>query len=145
MEPDILAFGQDLIAARPKLRQAAQSLAGDDAGRLVIRIMDDAWRARRTSIRPGQDLDAWLREHAAPVRLPSHARLRRTRLSDPSAGHLHRSSPRLEPGSDRPAPQAWSEKRRRFRSRLKAGMTTECWRTRRKTWRIGQNNPTPRR
>ena len=60
MEPDILAFGQDLIAARPRLRQAAQTLAGgDDAGRLVIRIMDDAWRARG-QYRPDLDLDAWL-------------------------------------------------------------------------------------
>lgn len=59
MEPDILAFGQDLIAARPRLRQAAQNLAGGDAGRLVIRIMDDAWRARG-QFRPDQDLDAWL-------------------------------------------------------------------------------------
>jgi DNA-directed RNA polymerase specialized sigma24 family protein len=59
MEPDILAFGQDLIAARPKLRQAAQSLAGRDAGRLVTRIMDDAWRARG-QFRADQDLDAWL-------------------------------------------------------------------------------------
>jgi len=59
MEPDILAFGQDLIAARPRLRQAAQSLAGDDASRLVIRIMDDAWRARGR-FRAEQDLDAWL-------------------------------------------------------------------------------------
>ena len=46
MEHDILAFGQDLIAARPKLCRAAQNLAGRDAGRLVTRIMDDAWRAR---------------------------------------------------------------------------------------------------
>jgi DNA-directed RNA polymerase specialized sigma24 family protein len=59
MEQDILAFGQDLIAARPKLRQAAQSLAGRDAGHLVIRIMDDAWRARG-QFRPDQDLDVWL-------------------------------------------------------------------------------------
>ena len=59
MEPDILAFGHDLIAARPKLRQAAQNLAGRDAGRLVIQIMDDAWRARG-QYRPDQDLDAWL-------------------------------------------------------------------------------------
>jgi len=63
MEHDILAFGHDLIAARPKLRQAAQGLAGGladrDAGRLVTRTMDDAWRARG-QYRPGQDLDAWL-------------------------------------------------------------------------------------
>jgi len=59
MEHDILAFGQDLIAARPKLSQAAQSLAGRDAGRLVTRIMDDAWRARG-QFRPDQDMDAWL-------------------------------------------------------------------------------------
>jgi len=55
MEHDILAFGQDLIAARPKLRQAAQSLAGRDAGDLVTKIMDDAWR-ERGQYRPGQDL-----------------------------------------------------------------------------------------
>jgi DNA-directed RNA polymerase specialized sigma24 family protein len=59
MEHDILAFGQDLIAARPKLRQAAQRLAGHDAGRLVVQIMDDAWRARG-QFRPDQDLDVWL-------------------------------------------------------------------------------------
>jgi len=59
MEHDILAFGQDLIAARPKLRQAAQGLAGRDAGRLVTRTIDDAW-SRRGQYRPGQDLDAWL-------------------------------------------------------------------------------------
>jgi len=59
MEHDILAFGQDLIAARPKLRQAAQSLAGRDAGDLVTKIMDDAWR-ERGQYRQGQDLDAWL-------------------------------------------------------------------------------------
>jgi DNA-directed RNA polymerase specialized sigma24 family protein len=59
MEHDILAFGQDLIAARPKLCRAAQNLAGRDAGRLVTRIMDDAWRAR-DQFQPDQDLDAWL-------------------------------------------------------------------------------------
>jgi len=59
MEHDILAFGQDLIAARPKLRQAAQTLTGRNAGRLVTKIMDDAWR-ERGQYRPGQDLDAWL-------------------------------------------------------------------------------------
>jgi DNA-directed RNA polymerase specialized sigma24 family protein len=59
MEHDILAFGQDLIAARPKLRQAAQNLTGRDAGGLVTRIMDDAWRARG-QFQPDQDLDAWL-------------------------------------------------------------------------------------
>ena len=59
MEHDILAFGQDLIAARPKLRQAAQNLAGPDASSLVTKIMDDAWR-ERGQYRPDQDLDAWL-------------------------------------------------------------------------------------
>jgi DNA-directed RNA polymerase specialized sigma24 family protein len=59
MEHDILAFGQDLIAARPKLRQAAQRLAGRDAGRLITRTMDSAWR-RRAQYRPDQDLDDWL-------------------------------------------------------------------------------------
>jgi DNA-directed RNA polymerase specialized sigma24 family protein len=60
MEHDILAFGQDLIAARPKLRQAAQGLGGSgDVGRLVICTIDDAWR-RRGQYRQGQDLDAWL-------------------------------------------------------------------------------------
>jgi len=59
MEHDILAFGQDLIAARPKLKQAAKGLAGRNAGRLVTRTMDDAWRAR-ANYRRGQDLDAWL-------------------------------------------------------------------------------------
>jgi len=60
MEHDILAFGQDLIAARPKLRQAAQGLASGDTGGLVTRTIDDAWR-RRGQFRAGQDLDAWLR------------------------------------------------------------------------------------
>ena len=61
MEHDILAFGQDLIAARPKLARAARSLAGasSDPSRLVTRTMDDAWRSRG-QFRPGQDLDAWL-------------------------------------------------------------------------------------
>jgi DNA-directed RNA polymerase specialized sigma24 family protein len=59
MEQDILAFGHDLIAARPKLRQAAQGLAGQDASRLVVQTMDNAWRARG-QYRPGEDLDDWL-------------------------------------------------------------------------------------
>ena len=61
MQQDILAFGQDLIAARPRLRAAAQTLCGDRAGMLVTRIIDDAWRAR-DDYRPGQDLDAWLED-----------------------------------------------------------------------------------
>ncbi len=61
MEHDILAFGQDLIAARPRLNRAARTLSDRpaDAGRLVIRTMDDAWRSRG-QFRPDQDLDAWL-------------------------------------------------------------------------------------
>lgn len=61
MEHDILAFGHDLIAARPRLTRAARNLAGatSDPGRLVTRTMDDAWRSRG-QFRPGQDLDAWL-------------------------------------------------------------------------------------
>jgi DNA-directed RNA polymerase specialized sigma24 family protein len=61
MEHDILAFGQDLIAARPKLHRAARILSDRpaDAGRLVVRTMDDAWRSRG-QFRPDQDLDSWL-------------------------------------------------------------------------------------
>jgi RNA polymerase sigma-70 factor (ECF subfamily) len=61
MEHDILAFGQDLIAARPRLRQRALKLAGqpEKAGQLVQQTMADAWRAR-DAFKPGQDLDAWL-------------------------------------------------------------------------------------
>jgi DNA-directed RNA polymerase specialized sigma24 family protein len=61
MVQDILAFGQELIAARPRLRAAAQSLCGEHAGMLVTRIIDDAWRARN-EYHPGQDLDAWLQD-----------------------------------------------------------------------------------
>jgi len=61
MEHDILAFGQDLIAARPKLQRAARTLSARpaEAGRLVTRTMDDAWRSRG-QFRPDQDLDTWL-------------------------------------------------------------------------------------
>ena len=61
MEYDVLAFGQDLIAARPRLRQTALNLAGDagDAGQLVQQAMTDAWRSRG-QFKPGQDLDDWL-------------------------------------------------------------------------------------
>jgi len=62
MEHDILAFGHDLIAARPRLRQSALSLAKhpDQASRMVQATMDEAWRARN-AFQPGQDLDDWLR------------------------------------------------------------------------------------
>jgi DNA-directed RNA polymerase specialized sigma24 family protein len=61
MEHDILAFGQDLIAARPRLRQAAFNLTGraHDAGHLVQETMDAAWRAR-DNFKAGANLDAWL-------------------------------------------------------------------------------------
>ena len=61
MEHDILAFGHDLIAARPRLRQSALTAAGqaDEAGRLVQRTMTRAWRAR-DAFEPGQDIDDWL-------------------------------------------------------------------------------------
>ena len=63
MEHDILAFGHDLIAARPRLRQRALSLAGrpDHAGHLVQLTMNEAWRAR-DSFTPGADLDDWLQQ-----------------------------------------------------------------------------------
>jgi DNA-directed RNA polymerase specialized sigma24 family protein len=62
MEHDILAFGQDLIAARPRLRERALRLAGhpDRAGQLVQQTMKEAWRDR-DAFEPGQDLDDWLR------------------------------------------------------------------------------------
>ncbi len=62
MVQDILAFGQDLIAARPSLRQSALRVAKhpDDAGDLVQKTMTEAWRDR-DAFSPGQDLDAWLR------------------------------------------------------------------------------------
>jgi DNA-directed RNA polymerase specialized sigma24 family protein len=62
MEQDILAFGQDLIAARPRLRRAALRITGrdDDAGELVQQTMTDAWR-ERARFEPGQNLDDWLR------------------------------------------------------------------------------------
>jgi DNA-directed RNA polymerase specialized sigma24 family protein len=61
MEYDVLAFGQDLIAARPRLRRTALNLAADaaDAGQLVQQAMTDAWRSRG-EFRPGQNLDDWL-------------------------------------------------------------------------------------
>lgn len=61
MEHDILAFGHDLIAARPRLRQRAIRLTGrpDEAGHLVQRTMTEAWRAR-DAFTPGQNLDDWL-------------------------------------------------------------------------------------
>jgi DNA-directed RNA polymerase specialized sigma24 family protein len=61
MEHDILAFGQDLIAARPRLHEAARTFSDRpaEAGRLVTRTMDDAWRSRG-QFRPDQDLDSWL-------------------------------------------------------------------------------------
>jgi DNA-directed RNA polymerase specialized sigma24 family protein len=62
MEHDILAFGYDLIAARPRLRQSALGLAKhpDQARRMVQATMDEAWR-ERDAFQPGQDLDDWLR------------------------------------------------------------------------------------
>ena len=62
MATDVLAFGQNLIAARPRLRQSALRLARgpEDAGDLVRKTMMDAWR-RREAFSPGQDLDDWLR------------------------------------------------------------------------------------
>ncbi|MBV9509017.1 MAG: hypothetical protein JO303_01895 [Caulobacteraceae bacterium] len=61
MEHDILSFGHDLVAARPRLRQSALRLTGraDDAGRLVQKTMAQAWRDR-DAFEPGQDLDDWL-------------------------------------------------------------------------------------
>ena len=61
MEQDILAFGQDLIAAQPRLRTSALGLAKhpEKASKLVRETMNDAWR-RRDAYRPGQNLDDWL-------------------------------------------------------------------------------------
>ena len=61
MAHDILAFGHDLIAARPRLRQSALRFAKhpDQASEMVQQTMTEAWRARG-QYRPGQDLDAWL-------------------------------------------------------------------------------------
>jgi DNA-directed RNA polymerase specialized sigma24 family protein len=61
MEHDILAFGQGLVAARPRLRRSALGLVGlgDQARALVQRTISQAWR-QRDDFAPGQDLDDWL-------------------------------------------------------------------------------------
>ena len=62
MATDILAFGHDLIAARPRLRQSALGLAKrpEDAGALVQKTMTLAWQDR-DAFSPEQNLDDWLR------------------------------------------------------------------------------------
>jgi len=61
MAHDILAFGHDLIAARPRLRQSALRFAKhpDQASEMVQQTMTEAWRAR-DAYEPGQDLHDWL-------------------------------------------------------------------------------------
>ena len=61
MEHDVLAFGHDLVAARPKLRRAALTLASDpnEAHELVRDTITEAWRIRH-QFKPGGNIDTWL-------------------------------------------------------------------------------------